>query len=242
MKAGTTALYKYLLHHPRIVPALTKEIRYFNRDVVDSEWYRAHFPTGFSPAIYRTGEASPVYIEVDTQERIRAEFPEMKLIVIMRDPVRRAISHYHHNVKRFRITDSISSRLLRNIDQFESLRDLSRDEASDTLREFYDHSVNRFLGLGLYELMLHRWLKFFPREQFFLTSLERLSAEPEAVMDELYHFLDLPPVRGQSYGVELAGNYRKDIRYDFEPRLEALYAPTVECMRETYGVEFSCSA
>ena len=106
MKSGTTSLYRFIVKHPAIVPAAKKEVHYFSIWYKFGElWYRSHFPTNLSRRrFYKktnqkllSGEASPVYLFYPVVPgRMKELLPDVKLIVILRNPVDRAYSHYHH--------------------------------------------------------------------------------------------------------------------------------------------------
>lgn len=103
MKAGTSSLFYYLSHHPRILSPLRKETHYFtagHRAGKDESWYRAHFPLRRQLGEGGlTGEATPGYMfEPDAPQRIARALPDIRVIVVLRDPVARALSHYRHEV------------------------------------------------------------------------------------------------------------------------------------------------
>ena len=94
-KGGTSSLSASLRLHPSIKPASMKELHYFSHLAADLplEWYLQHFPCG-SPTD-RTYEASASYFGSPTvPAALLATFPDAKLIVLLRDPVTRAFSHY----------------------------------------------------------------------------------------------------------------------------------------------------
>ncbi len=101
MKAGTTALYSYLCRHPRVVPAMIKEVQYWSRYYEAGEaWYRAHFMPIPPGSDLITGEASPTYFaDPDAPARIARVRPDMRLILLLRDPVARAYSAYRMRVR-----------------------------------------------------------------------------------------------------------------------------------------------
>src|SRR5947209_1159841 len=113
-KAGTTSLYRYLAAHPDIVASTRKEVHFFDINFWRGEWwYRSLFPLRRRlqrrpplrnrPAI--TGEASPYYLfHPFAPERAAQLLPDAKLIVLLRDPVERAWSHYRHEVANGRET------------------------------------------------------------------------------------------------------------------------------------------
>ena len=107
-RCGTTALHDHLARHPAIGAAHVKEVHYFDLNYERGErWYRGHFPNDVRRAVARRrtgvemvcGEASPYYLfHPLVPERARALVPDARLIVLLRDPVARALSHYHHEV------------------------------------------------------------------------------------------------------------------------------------------------
>src|SRR6187397_1377370 len=107
-KAGTTALYSYLRRHPAIVGPSWKEVSFFDRHYARGEaWYRGNFPTRLRHALAErraharaiAGEASPSYVfHPSAPERVAALVPDARLIALVRNPIDRALSHYHHEV------------------------------------------------------------------------------------------------------------------------------------------------
>src|SRR5437763_1646364 len=106
-RAGTTSLYEYIVDHPQVGAASKKEVHFFDRHYTEGvNWYRAHFP----PAVRRqrfenrtgkrflTGEASPYYLAHPmVPERIAAVAPDARFLILLRNPIDRALSHYYHN-------------------------------------------------------------------------------------------------------------------------------------------------
>src|SRR4051794_29200078 len=103
-KGATTSVYAWLNEHPFVAPAAKKEVHYFDYEYFRGEdWYRSHFPLRRAREAFAqehgslplTGEASPTYISHRwAPERIANDLPDIKLIVVLRDPVDRAYSHY----------------------------------------------------------------------------------------------------------------------------------------------------
>lgn len=107
-RGGTTSLWNYLIQHPlvpRLFPAWnTKSAHYFEEHWGRGEaWYRSHFPTErHREALQRrhggpvrVGEAAPLYMfHPLAAQRVAALMPTVKLIVLLRDPVERAYSHW----------------------------------------------------------------------------------------------------------------------------------------------------
>jgi hypothetical protein len=120
-KSGTTSLYKYVAQHPQVVPAYKKEIYFFNtpqRYGRGLPYYRAHFPTKWAmrrpPQPRLTGEASPEYLfHPLAAERVQAAVPHAKFLVLLRNPVLRAYSHYQHMVRSGQETRTFEQALAR---------------------------------------------------------------------------------------------------------------------------------
>src|SRR5436309_16134274 len=97
-KSGTGSLYAYLNGHPDVAGARVKEVHYFDlhyhRGV---DWYLDQFPDEAAARPRCTGEASPYYLfHPHAPRRAFDLVPDARLIALLRDPVDRAISHYHH--------------------------------------------------------------------------------------------------------------------------------------------------
>jgi len=102
MKGGTTVLYDFICKHPNVVPVSQKEVHYFSLHYSNGEhWYREHFKQKKLDSII--GEASPTYFDMATTpvipRSIKNDFPDIKIILIVRDPVERALSHFNHFCK-----------------------------------------------------------------------------------------------------------------------------------------------
>ncbi len=99
-RGGTTSLYRYLAAHPGVLPASRKELHYFtNRHDRGPDWYRSQFPP--TPPGTITGESTPYYLfHPHAPRRLHAFAPDVKLIVLLRNPVDRAYSHYQLQVRR----------------------------------------------------------------------------------------------------------------------------------------------
>lgn len=114
MKCGTTSLFYYLAQHPQLIPSATKEVHFFDGRVslendtwaLGLPWYRAHFPLKISMGDGKKAfEASPSYLfHPWAPERIHATLPNVKLIALLRNPAKRAVSHYLHERRKGRET------------------------------------------------------------------------------------------------------------------------------------------
>jgi hypothetical protein len=247
-RAGTSSLYKYLEGHPLLLASLRKETGYLSRHYARGEaWYRAHFASRARHAVLtrRHGrppigfEATPYYLfHPLAPERAAQLVPEARLVVLVRDPVERAWSHYHHEARRGReelsFTDAIEAEPARLADEE---RRLAEDPLAKTLR------LNRYsyLAKGRYAEQLERWLEHYPRRQLLVLRTEDLFATPRLVLAELYRFLDLPewyPAEFENHSYAMRPPERSPVPDAVRERLAAEYAPHNRRLYELVGRDF----
>lgn len=200
-RGGTTSLYKYLLEHPQIVAATTKEIHFFDNNFHRGiPWYRTQFPLliqgDMGETICRqgfiTGEASPYYLfHPLAPARATLVVPKTKLIVLLRNPVDRAYSHYCRMVMKGRETLSFEDALAQ---EEARTRDEEQRLIADPHYISYNHQHHTYLARGIYADQLQRWMNYFPSEQFFIIKSEDFYATPDTTLKEIFMFLGLPEV------------------------------------------------
>ncbi|XP_036408090.1 heparan sulfate glucosamine 3-O-sulfotransferase 3B1-like isoform X1 [Megalops cyprinoides] len=174
-KGGTRALLEFLRVHPD-VRAAGAEPHFFDRNYGNGlDWYRELMPKSQEGQV--TMEKTPSYfVTREAPARVHAMSRDTRLIVVVRDPVTRAVSDY---------TQTLSKRP--DIPAFESL--VFRNRSAGAV----DASWSA-VRIGLYALHLERWLRFFPPEQVLLVSGERLIRDPAGEMGRVQSFLGLRPV------------------------------------------------
>jgi hypothetical protein len=200
-RCGTTSLYEYLCEHPCIQPASKKEVHYFDLNYEKGHlWYQMQFPvrSGWLPGrfgrqCHATGEASPYYIYHPRVPRRVAELlPRVKLIALLRNPVERAYSHYHHltqaNLEHLPFEEAIAYERQR-------LWGESGRSGNEALEFGKNHQHYSYLSRGLYAVQLENWLQFFPRENIFILKSESFFADPQTQVSRVLQFLSLPDWR-----------------------------------------------
>lgn len=173
-KGGTRALLEFLRLHPA-VRAAGSEVHFFDHHYIRGfHWYRHRMPPTLSTQI--TMEKTPSYfVTYEVPRRVQRMNPSMKLILVVRDPVTRAISDY---------TQVKSKRV--NMPKFEDLAFLNGSKIVDTTWVP--------LKIGVYARHLERWLQYFPLSQFLFVSGERLILDPVAEITRVQDFLGLKRV------------------------------------------------
>jgi len=196
-KAGTSSLFSYLGQHPDITLPSTKELHFFDLQYnMGIDWYESLFPENADDEIKITGEASPYYLfHPLVPEYVRYHYPGMKLIVLLRDPVDRAYSHFQMERKRNAEPESsfmLAVEMENNRIREEEQKILRREITSGS--KFQDWS---YIKRGLYGQQLQRWLGFFPGEQFLIIRSEDFFSSTLFWMQQVHSFLgirDIPPV------------------------------------------------
>ncbi len=188
-KSGTSSLFLYLSQHPDILsPCVNKELHYFDLNFKQpSKWYRAHFP--FKKQGKITGEKSPYYIFHPLAPRRCREFnPEFKLIALLRDPVKRAYSHFHHEIENRRESRPFRRAVEEEMDRVEKDHDLLYQGNID---HSFAHQRYSYFARGRYADQLDLWTRFFPRKQIYLETAERFFRHPQQVCAEIFGFLNV---------------------------------------------------
>lgn len=229
-KAGTTSLYKYLTTHPQVLGASRKELHFF--DVAyhrGSAWYRSHFPRRRArdaladrlgrPVI--TGESSPYYLfHPHAPRRLAEHVPDTKLIVLLRDPVTRAYSHYRHQVRRGRETLTFEEAIEREPERLRGERErMLADESYDS----FNYRQFSYLARGVYIDQLRELHSRFPGGNVLVLKSETLFGRTQAVYDRVTDFLGLSratlgPARTSGSGTSNPGVPGEQALHDyFEP-------------------------
>lgn len=198
MRAGTSSLYKYLERHPLVIPSLRKEVEYFTMNWGRGiAWYRSHFPIEARRAAARargrhpqTFEATPYYLFHPRAAARAAEVvPAARIVVLLRDPIERAFSHYRH-MARLGFEDlSFAEALEREPERLAGEAERIMD---DPLYVSKVHHRFSYVARGLYAEQLEEWFRHFPRERFLILGSERFYADPAVVYGEILDHAGLP--------------------------------------------------
>lgn len=239
-KAGTTTVYDNLVKHPQVAPADIKEVHFFDNNWHKGEnWYRAHFDIQRSlsathpPRI--TGEASPYYLFHGlAPQRVKQLCPSVKLIVIFRNPVDRAYSHFHHEKRKRREPLSFEEAL-----EQEPYR-LAGEEtrlSSGTVTSSFAHQHYSYLARGDYAMQMENWLRHFPREQFLLLENSALNRHFSETFARIFQFLNLEPFEQEQPRRSNVGSYEK-MAPETRARLQEHFAPRNERLFTLIGEKY----
>lgn len=208
-KSGTTSLYHYLTQHPNVNAAAVKEIHYFDEQFDRGfDWYKKHFPSHLSVK-ERTGEASPYYLfHPQTPKRVFECLPDVRLIVLLRNPIYRAYSHYQMMVRRglepLSFPEALQAEDGRVTAEYERME---RDPSYNSL----NCAHYSYLKRGLYAEQLERWLRYFSPQQFLFINSEELLLSPAESCNRIYEFLNIPALESDRYELLNRGEYKREI-------------------------------
>ena len=217
-KCGTTSLYEYLAQHPDVLPALSKELFYFDHHYEKgSNWYRRHFPTRVEKWVYEkalgsqiiTGEATPSYFyHPFVARRIAALLPKVRLILLLREPVEAAYSAYQFGIKMGTYTakDVVFEKVIQHELEYIQQGGELFCRADGTF------SINpqcSYLARHAYIELIKPWLEVFDRSQIKIILSEELFTSPARVYKEVQEFLGLPIHELNSYEQFNQNGYQK---------------------------------
>ncbi len=169
-KSATTWAWTMLNEHPSVCMSQPKELNYFNIDenfLRGTSWYRKHFAI----ANACTGEISPLYMDAPrVAERIQETWPAAKILVMLRNPFHRAMSHLFHD----------ASVLYGKVAELttEDLRTLAAND-------------DKYLRRSCYATALEPFLSRFPTEQIGTFFFEDVAENGLHLAQQLYRFVDV---------------------------------------------------
>jgi hypothetical protein len=219
-KGGTSFLYHLLTRHPLVEPAARKELHFFDRQGFfdkGAEWYRRCFPPPKWNDGRRsiTGEATPYYLfDPPVAKRMAEVVPRARLIVLLRNPIDRAYSHYQMQVKR------------------------------NTETRPFEEAVEQptsYLSRGIYIDQLLHWFEFFSQEQMLILKSEDFFQRPVETLKVVLDFLDLPEWEPEALELQARrheGGYRQKMDPSTRRRLETYFKPYNQRLYECLDVDF----
>lgn len=208
-RSGTSSLYKYLGRHPHIAPSLRKETGYFSARYEEGLlWYRAHFPLSARARVHRirsgvplsSFEATPDYLfDPRAPKRAADLVPDARLLVLLRNPVDRAYSHYLHmrrlGFEHLTFEDALEAEDERIAHDIELM-------SSDPLHPAKSWSRFSYVARGRYAEQLLRWHQHYDPDQILVAHAENLFVDQGRVLDEITGFVGVSkwqPARFSNY-------------------------------------------
>jgi hypothetical protein len=225
-RGGTTSLYDWLTSHPDVLPASQKELHFFdgknyNRGM---RWYRSRFPIARKGKI--TGESTPHMLYNPLSPRRAAALlpPTTRFIVLLRDPVERAISHYWLSRRSGAETEDLATAI-----SLETRRLAPEQDAFLNGRYSYAHHKFSYVARGAYASQLQRWFADVDRARILVLESELLFEDIHE-LEKLTDWLGLAALPGPLPALNAAQRTETDpavvasLQEHFHPENEQLFA------------------
>lgn len=221
-KGGTSALHSYLREHPKVCMPEQKELhffdseRHFRESRIDYTFYHALFPKTENNKLI--GEASPSYMYwYDAPRRLWEYNPKMKLIVLLRNPITRAFSHWNME----------SQRKAEHLPFWDAIKN-ERSRCREALP--HQHRVFSYIDRGFYLEQLRRLWTFFPEEQVLILPSDALRDSPRSTLRTVCDFLLIDRldhvesrfVHSRSYAAFMSSRERDYLRSIFEYEIQGI--------------------
>ena len=180
-KSGTTSLFHYLQEHPEVFLPELKEPHFFSCPEVKNTYYKTKIVDSKQEYLdlyqeresYKAvGDLSSSYLfNKETPKRIHQFNPYAKIIIVLRNPVERALSHYLMDVNLGYINVSLS-KVINN---------------KDTFKQHYQE----YIELGFYEQQIRAYIKQFPDSQIKVVLSDTLYANTAETLKDIYSFINV---------------------------------------------------
>jgi len=245
-KCGSASLSSYTYQHPNIGNPSHRGKYFFDTAYWrGTGWYRAHFPSSIYKNYfekkhnqpYCTGEYSSRYIiYYPAAERIKKLIPNVKLLVILRNPVKRAYSSYHHVKRQGFEKMSFEEAIKDDHKRFENWKNMVRK--NEVTRENIAKIPTPHISIGMYAIHLKKWFEVFPREQFLILQTEDMQNDPQRITDQVFNFLRLPGYKIKEFSKKKVASYEK-MKPETNEFLKKLYKPYNEELEKLLHMKFN---
>jgi Sulfotransferase family len=244
-RCGTTSMFYALAQHPAVFSSALprKEVHYFDHKYhLGAAWYRCHFPLIPRARLAARRAGNPVAFEGTPNymfhplapARIHRELPDMRLLVMVRDPVERAYSAYTHQVGFGYETEPFE----RAVFELEDVRLQGEEERliADPSYVSFNHCHYTYRARGYYADQLERLERLFGRDQIHVVDVGDFFTSPEPVYQQVLDFLHLPQ-RGLPVFKRQNGRPRSPMPASLRAALEEHFRPHDERLATWLGYE-----
>ena len=230
MKAATSAIYEYLMQHPGVAHRLPKELHFFTLNYEKGlDWYLSQFESGEESSRGRDlliGEASPSYLtSKEAPKLIYRFFPDVKIIISLRNPTDRAISHYYHQLNR--VKDET-----RSIESAFSPQEI----AKVGIKPF--SQTNSYIQLSRYAHQVENWLDVFDKEQILILNYHDLAINSGDFMQQIFAFLNLEPYPISNFE-KIYSNQYPTVPLEIKARLAKYFEPSDRELEDLTGMRLN---
>lgn len=217
-KGGTTSLFHYLNQHPQLNLPSKKEIHFFTKNYHRGlKFYKTYFPYKRNGKL--SGEATPYYLfHPKVPNRLYKYFPNIKLIIMLRNPVDRAFSHYNMEKKLSNEKRTFEVAIQDELNQLENINKKILSSNHYTA----EHAHHSYLSRGLYQEQIERWLTYFDKNQMLFIKSEDFFEDPQKELKKVFNFLEIDNIQINDLEPKLQGNYN-NLNEDFYNQLAKFF-------------------
>ena len=244
-RSGTTALFEALYRLPTVErPRRGKGSHYFSYNYHRGwEWFQSQFPTRRWAELVETRHGSPLFcfdacpyylFHPFAVERMAHALPDVNVMVMLRDPVRRAESHFHHSVSHghesLRFADALAAEERRLAGEDDRMQD-------DWTYWSHSHEHHSYVSKGLYADQIERLYRHYPPDQVMIVQSEAFYRDPDHVLGSVTDWLGLPPVE-LDQADDRNGHPYESMHAEMRDRLCAIYREPNERLYRLIGRRF----
>jgi hypothetical protein len=252
-KSGTSSLYHYLSQHPNLLASTPKEVRYFDRDDnfrKGKNWYhRSFININGDKKDFLCFEATPEYLyRSSAAQRIHDEYPDLKIIIILRNPVKRAYSAwnmYRHFLEVKRIPQGYVHKKENNLvtEFYKAKKFPSFEEAIDSeMIKIKNDSPLEEPGLlrrGIYLPQIKRYHDLFGKDKVLVLGIGDLKQNRKEVLNRVLKKINLEEsdwtfLQDEKINI---GSYSDKMNKETEERLNKFYEPHNAALFEYLGTK-----
>ncbi|WP_436515151.1 sulfotransferase domain-containing protein [Ekhidna sp. To15] len=232
-KGGSTSMFEYISQHPEVEMARRKELNFYTKYYhFGMRYYQSLFPKKNVKKL--TGEATPYYFfHPLVPERVKKTLPNVKIILLLRNPVLRAHSHYN---------------MIKDIEPASSFDEAIKLEQSRVEKEkgkilsnpkYYsiDHQTFSYFSRGLYFEQLSNWSQHFPLENMLILKSEDLFDNTKRELKKVYDYLGLSEVYPPDVSAKNARAYGTLSKEDYD-RYKKYFEEDLLKLKEKLGTHF----
>ena len=235
-KAGTTSLAALFEKDLRVGQGICKELRFFNLDYHykrGKAYYESLFPSVGASAYF---DATPEYLYYPScAERIRSLYPDAKIVIMLRDPVKRAYSAWNMYrdfyqggkvptmLSEPKTTEQCALKKLfldGEVAPFDEVIDIELQLIQEGSEALEPGLIRR----GFYADQIKRFYDSFGEERVLVTFLEDFVSAPEKNVQAVYDFLEIgTPLKDLTIPKGNARKYPEQISETSANRLALIY-------------------
>jgi hypothetical protein len=229
-KSGTTALHYFLKKHPQLVLPDRQELHFFDDEEIfaqpiDYKSLHQQFRKVRRHAM--AGEVTPSYLYWKPAiERIHTYNPQIKHVILLRNPIDRAFAHW--NMQRFKGREPL--------DFLEALKEEPRRIAQPLRIESRRFA---YIDRGFYSAQLERVFRFFPRERVKIVKFEHFRDRKQETLDSVFDFLGVKRLRFNRDEDRNVVPYQRAMTLEERQYLLAVFASEMATLEQMLGWDLS---